>query len=125
MTTSGNRKETILESNFASTLKQNPVLIVLTLVVVAFASGASAWLIVDDRIDRGIRNSDFITSSDLESVKFRMVNCNPSAFVNKFDQPVNFQCPSQQVLIGTSSIHQNGVEDRRFAFTCCTLELSR
>jgi len=52
------------------------------------------------------------------------VSCSPgglSNWQNDFDQPLSFTCPSQQVLNGFNSYHDNHREDRRWEFRCCVI----
>jgi len=42
-----------------------------------------------------------------------------SNWQNDFDQSMTFTCPSQQVLNGFNSYHDNHREDRRWEFRCC------
>uniref|UniRef100_A0AAY5K6X7 Hemagglutinin/amebocyte aggregation factor n=1 Tax=Esox lucius TaxID=8010 RepID=A0AAY5K6X7_ESOLU len=46
-------------------------------------------------------------------------SCFTSAYVNDFDKPFIYQCPSHQVITGMNSYHENKHEDRRWKFTCC------
>jgi len=39
--------------------------------------------------------------------------------VNNWDMAFDFECPSQYVLKGISSYHDNTTEDRRWKFYCC------
>uniref|UniRef100_A0A8C8C3L9 Uncharacterized protein n=1 Tax=Oncorhynchus tshawytscha TaxID=74940 RepID=A0A8C8C3L9_ONCTS len=39
-------------------------------------------------------------------------NCFISSYVNDFDKPFNYQCPSHQVITGMNSYHDNKHEDR-------------
>ena len=47
-----------------------------------------------------------------------------SDWINKFDLPVDFTCPSDKFLAGTHSYHWNDAEDRRFKFNCCSARFS-
>merc|ERR1712025_242846 len=40
------------------------------------------------------------------------------SYANSWDNPVNFNCPSGQAIVGMYSVHDNRKEDRRFQFTC-------
>merc|ERR1719506_3254544 len=37
---------------------------------------------------------------------------------NKWDEPLNFECPPGMLLVGIGSQHHNSYEDRRFMFRC-------
>lgn len=41
-------------------------------------------------------------------------SCFDSGYVNDFDLTLNFQCPSNYVIAGMSSYHDNRKEDRRY-----------
>ena len=45
-----------------------------------------------------------------------------SAFLNNFDQPLDYTCPKGQVMVGQYSVHGNGVEDRRFKARCAEIK---
>lgn len=45
------------------------------------------------------------------------------AWVNNFDQPIDYVCPAGQVMVGMNSDHQNDYEDRRFRFACCSMRI--
>merc|ERR1712212_1414534 len=47
--------------------------------------------------------------------------CAWSGYVNSFDAMISYTCPSGKVMTGMDSYHDNGREDRRFRFHCCTL----
>ncbi|KAL2094675.1 hypothetical protein ACEWY4_009394 [Coilia grayii] len=47
-------------------------------------------------------------------------SCMTTNWVNDFDEVLNFQCPSNHVITGMYSFHDNRHEDRRWKFTCCT-----
>jgi len=40
------------------------------------------------------------------------------SYANSWDNPVNFNCPSGQAIVGMYSVHDNRKEDRRFKFQC-------
>ncbi|XP_046340157.1 hemagglutinin/amebocyte aggregation factor-like [Haliotis rufescens] len=50
-----------------------------------------------------------------------MSNCEWTDYENDFDQPLTFQCASDGIIAGISSIHDNHYEDRRFKFYCCEI----
>ena len=45
--------------------------------------------------------------------------CYWSGYVNNFDYPMFYQCPSNYIMNGVESYHDNGHEDRRWKFKCC------
>lgn len=45
--------------------------------------------------------------------------CAWTDYLNRFDEPLNYNCPTDQVLIGAKSYHNNWFEDRRWGFRCC------
>ena len=48
-------------------------------------------------------------------------DCYNTGFINDWDQPVVTVCSSNQYYIaGVNSYHDNGPEDRRFEYTCCS-----
>ncbi|XP_076130903.1 hemagglutinin/amebocyte aggregation factor-like [Alosa pseudoharengus] len=47
-------------------------------------------------------------------------HCFESGYVNNWDGPLMFECPTNYVVTGMSSVHDNHHEDRRWTFTCCT-----
>ena len=46
--------------------------------------------------------------------------CRKTGYVNSFDKPMHFNCDSNQYIAGVESYHDNGREDRRWKFTCCS-----
>lgn len=40
-------------------------------------------------------------------------------YVNVFDQPMNWNCPGDGVVVGAQSYHDNRKEDRQWKFKCC------
>ena len=79
--------------------------------IVAKAKDSSAAII--ERVKQIVASS---------SVKLH--NCsipNDGAYVNAFDQPVEFTCPADQVMVGESSYHNNEPEDRQYRFRCCSI----
>ena len=48
--------------------------------------------------------------------------CAFTDYVNHFDEPMYFMCGSNQYIAGVYSYHDNGREDRRWRFTCCSTE---
>ena len=53
----------------------------------------------------------------LKNTKF--TNCQWTGWQNDYDQPLMFQCPTNKVLAGVESVHDNRREDRRWKFQCC------
>ncbi|XP_052388297.1 hemagglutinin/amebocyte aggregation factor-like [Carassius gibelio] len=47
-------------------------------------------------------------------------NCHWTSYVNSFDEYFHWTVPSESVLVGTQSYHQNREEDRRFRFKVCS-----
>lgn len=45
------------------------------------------------------------------------------AWVNNWDHPIDYVCPSGQVMVGMNSIHHNSYEDRRYRFACCSMRI--
>ena len=48
-------------------------------------------------------------------------SCYNTGYINYFDQPVYFSCKVNYFLAGVRSYHDNKREDRRFDFTCCSI----
>ncbi|XP_055046255.2 hemagglutinin/amebocyte aggregation factor [Misgurnus anguillicaudatus] len=46
-------------------------------------------------------------------------DCFWTPYVNHFDDPFTYTCPSNYVLTGIGSYHSNRHEDRRWRFHCC------
>jgi hypothetical protein len=91
----------------------------ITSVPAGFADGVDDVL-TEAQVDSFVSNNNFAPRGLTLSTR----NCTrspSSGYVNTFDAPVNFACPSGQVLVGTDSIHDNGREDRVYAFTCCEI----
>lgn len=53
----------------------------------------------------------------LQNTKFS--GCQWTGWQNYYDEPLLFQCPTNKVLTGVKSVHDNRREDRRWAFQCC------
>lgn len=45
--------------------------------------------------------------------------CHWTGWQNAWDEPLLFQCPTDYVMSGVYSIHDNGKEDRLWKFKCC------
>lgn len=45
-----------------------------------------------------------------------------SHYVNDWDYPFNYNCPHNGYITGMYSVHDNGKEDRRWKFRCCSLQ---
>ena len=43
-----------------------------------------------------------------------------NSYVNNFREAIFFMCPKNQYIGGVESYHDNGQEDRRWKFTCCS-----
>ncbi|XP_067663438.1 uncharacterized protein [Haliotis asinina] len=52
-------------------------------------------------------------------------DCSWHGYVNGFDEIILFQCPNNGVISGVNSYHDNGAEDRRFKFYCCSIKAKR
>ncbi|XP_033755806.1 uncharacterized protein LOC117338556 [Pecten maximus] len=48
-------------------------------------------------------------------------DCQWTGYVNDFDDPFDFECPGDEFINGVKSYHDNGHEDRRWAFQCCKM----
>lgn len=57
---------------------------------------------------------------DCTTVTSKPVSCSWTGYVNTFDEPISFMCPTNQYLAGVASYHDNTPEDRRFKFQCCS-----
>ncbi|XP_064616766.1 hemagglutinin/amebocyte aggregation factor-like [Liolophura sinensis] len=66
------------------------------------------------KIDYGNMAAEF---SRLEVTR----NCQWYNDVNEMDQLLAFRCPTNQVIAGVKSRHDNHHEDRVFGFRCCEL----
>ena len=62
------------------------------------------------------------SSGKIFDEKLSFSSCSEHKNVNHFDRPVDFSCPDGKVLVGESSHHNSGAEDRRFSYTCCQPE---
>lgn len=67
-----------------------------------------------------------IECSDLpgiESLRWFRETCSwTSHYVNDWDEAFNYNCPYDGYITGMISIHDNGPEDRRWKFRCCSLQ---
>ena len=45
--------------------------------------------------------------------------CFWTGYENQWDQPLLFQCPTDHVMSGVKSVHNNHREDRLWRFKCC------
>jgi len=52
-------------------------------------------------------------------------SCRWSGWVNGWDAMLSFTCGAGQVITGMNSYHDNGREDRRFQFKCCSVYSER
>ena len=48
--------------------------------------------------------------------------CSISGYVNNYDSRANYSCTNSSVMVGQSSVHDSGREDRRFSHHCCSYE---
>jgi hypothetical protein len=76
----------------------------------------------------GVDNDTVLTNAQIQAAVRGMAvapttDCTDSGYVNGFDAPVNFTCPSGYAMVGTYSFHDNGREDRQYAFRCCRLAI--
>ncbi|CAG0886670.1 unnamed protein product [Darwinula stevensoni] len=55
-------------------------------------------------------------------VKTGYDTCGQSGFINDYDEPLTYMCPTNGIIAGVASEHENFYEDRRFDFKCCHLE---
>lgn len=65
-------------------------------------------------------HEDRLWQWDCGTVSRSHMDCHWTGYVNKFDGPMQFNCPSNQVLAGAISKHNNRKEDRRWKFRCCS-----
>ncbi|ROI15312.1 Hemagglutinin/amebocyte aggregation factor [Anabarilius grahami] len=54
-----------------------------------------------------------------KDTSIKSTECFLSHYVNNFDQEFTFQCPTNYVIAGMHSFHNNYYEDRRWQFYCC------
>ena len=50
-----------------------------------------------------------------------VTGCSQRGYVNGFDLPMNFMCPTNQYVAGVENYHDNGCEDHRWRFTSCAI----
>ena len=55
----------------------------------------------------------------VDVAKSDFTSCYWTGYVNSFDYPMYYQCPSEYIMNGVESYHDNGKEDRRWKFKCC------
>ncbi|OWF43513.1 dermatopontin-like [Mizuhopecten yessoensis] len=67
------------------------------------------------------RAEDRVWSFGCQPSRDEVMNCVWSGYVNDFDKPVLYECSGDEFINGFRSIHNNGPEDRRWAFQCCAL----
>jgi len=58
---------------------------------------------------------------DLSNNRRYMISSYMTGYVNGWDGRMNYKCPSNEVLVGLYSHHDNHKEDRRFKFYCGTV----
>lgn len=65
---------------------------------------------------------DRMWSWQCKTIKWHGYNtqCANTDYVNSFDKPVYFMCGRDQYVAGVNSYHNNGYEDRRWSFRCCS-----
>ncbi|KAL2102502.1 hypothetical protein ACEWY4_001670 [Coilia grayii] len=62
---------------------------------------------------------DRLFSIDCKSTFSSSSTCTGSGWVNNFDGPLYYVCPSNYVVSGIASYHLNYYQDRRFYIRCC------
>ena len=62
---------------------------------------------------------DFECSRVVYSDDYPLNRCFWTGFENEFDQELSYVCPTNYVLTGLYSTHNNHREDRRWKFQCC------
>lgn len=55
---------------------------------------------------------------DLQPGGYRVHSTTVSGWINKFDEPADFECNPQEVMVGAMSEHSNNREDRRWRIYC-------
>lgn len=67
------------------------------------------------------RAFSFQCSSMILNEFTKLKDCEISSYVNNMDANVDYTCPLDKILVGEMSYHNNGTEDRRFRYKCCSL----
>lgn len=102
----------------------------ITGVPAGFADGVDNVL-TEAQVDGFVANNNYAS----RGTQIELRNCNRvtgpvgrdftagpfPTYHNNMDGPLNFTCPSGQVMVGMDSYHDNGREDRQYGFTCCQL----
>ena len=50
---------------------------------------------------------------------YELEDCVWTDYVNDWDEEVDYECPTNKVMTGMASVHDNHKEDRRWKFRCC------
>ncbi|XP_063058125.1 millepora cytotoxin-1-like [Engraulis encrasicolus] len=58
-------------------------------------------------------------SIDCATPRSSIGSCSLSGYVNSFDRPFEYICPSNRVISGMGGYHSNSYEDRRWQYWCC------
>ncbi|XP_051901674.1 hemagglutinin/amebocyte aggregation factor-like [Pristis pectinata] len=58
---------------------------------------------------------DFACKSTFQS----HVNCSWTDYVNRFDEGINFSCPSEALICGVENLQGDSQRDRKWRFYCC------
>ena len=53
-------------------------------------------------------------------VQCASATCTTTSYINNFRDVISFMCPKNKYMAGVHSYHDNGKEDRRWRFTCCS-----
>uniref|UniRef100_A0A4W5R8A6 Uncharacterized protein n=1 Tax=Hucho hucho TaxID=62062 RepID=A0A4W5R8A6_9TELE len=80
---------------------------------------SSCWCVGQRKSEHHNKYEDRLWDFGCKATFDTATNCFTSSYVNAFDKPFSYQCPSHQVITGMHSYHENKYEDRRWKFTCC------
>ena len=69
-------------------------------------------------VDDWVANNNFAVNGQAVDL-YDCTRYPSSGWLNPYDGELNSMCPPDQVEVGLHSIHDNGVEDRQFAYYCC------
>ena len=72
---------------------------------------------------QGISATGTPICDNIESRTIETYNCSLTGYVNNFDGGHTSSCGGNRVMIGFSSYHDNGPEDRRFRLWCCDIRI--
>ncbi len=76
----------------------------------------------ESQVDAFVANNGYATSG--RTVRTGSCTRYPSSgYLNSLDGLLNARCPTNQVMNGLYSYHNNTTEDRQFAYYCCTLQV--